>query len=136
MNNEKLNTIIHTLSDDIEGDLGQWRFSVDSVSFYCITDVLHNRMRIISPIADIQNVSAEQMQKCLEANFHTALDIKYAISEGVMWATFIHPLKELTDNQVVSAITQVYSGVMTFGTYYSSGSLSFPTSDQRKSSQN
>ena len=72
----------------------------------------------------------------MKANFHTALDARYAISDGILWAAFIHPLKELTTEQVKSAITQVYSCARTFGTHYSGGTLIFPTDEERKSKNN
>lgn len=85
-------------------------------------------MRIISPITEVTEISSEQILKCMEANFHTALDTKYAISNGVLWSVFIHPLKELSQKQVIDAISQVYSSVRTFGTTYSSSNLIFPKS--------
>lgn len=136
MDNDKLNSIFYTVSDTIQGQDGQWQFVIDSVMFYCLTDKLHNRMRIIAPIMPEGDVSQDELKKCMEANFHTALDIRYALSDGVVWSAFIHPLKELTKEQVISALSQVYSGVKTFGTHYSSGELSFPTNEERKSSQN
>ena len=136
MNNEKLNAIIYTLSDDIEGANGQWQFIIDSTLFICLTDELHNRMRIISPIEKMENVSDQSLVRCMEANFHTALDVRYSISDGVLWSAFIHPLKELTKEQVISGLSQVYSCVKTFGTTYSSGALSFPTSDERDAQKN
>jgi hypothetical protein len=42
------------------------------------------------------------------------LDAKYAISDEILWAVFIHPLKELSDKQISSAIKQVYSSAITF----------------------
>ena len=72
----------------------------------------------------------------MEANFHSALDARYAISDGILWAAFIHPLQELTKDQVISAISQVYSTVQTFGTYYSSGELSFPTQGEEDAQRN
>jgi len=59
------------------------------------------------------------------------LDSKYAIGEGLVWSAFIHPLGELTEDQFLSAVSQVYSGVQTFGTYYSSGVLNFPKKEDR-----
>ena len=85
-------------------------------------------MRIISPITETSKITAEQIFKCMEANFHTALDIKYAISNDILWSAFIHPLKELSQKQVIDAISQVYSSVKTFGTSYSSSNLIFPKS--------
>jgi hypothetical protein len=136
MNNQKLNAIIYTLSDQIEGTPGNWQFAIDSTLFICLTDELHNRMRIISPIAEIKDLTQVQIMDCMEANFHTALDVRYSISDGVMWSAYIHPLKELTKDQVISGLSQVYSCVKTFGSTYSSGALNFPTSEQRDIQQN
>ena len=89
-------------------------------------------MRIISPISQVSDIEELQIKKCLEANFHSALDAKYAISDEIIWSTFIHPLKELTKDQVISAISQVYSCNRTFGGSYSSGLLSFPSKKERE----
>lgn len=132
MDNDKLNSIIYTLSDRVEGSLGNWQFVIDSVLFICLTDQNYNRMRIISPIEKVENISEEQIMECMEANFHTALDVKYAISDKILWGAFIHPLKELTIEQVMSAISQVYSSVKTFGSTYSSGALNFPKTEEEK----
>lgn len=126
MNNEKLGTIIEQMSEAIEGEAGAWQFVIDSVLFICITDEKHNRMRIMAPVIEEVKMTDEQLKKCMEANFHTVLDSKYALSDEILWSVFIHPLKELSEAQVLDAISQVYSGARTFGTYYSSGSLSFP----------
>ena len=126
MSNKILNKLFHQLTEDIEGTDGAWQFSVDSTLFLCLTDENNNRMRIISPITEISKVSKEEMLKCMEANFHTALDVKYAVSEDILWSVFIHPLKELTKEQVISALAQVYSAANTYGSTYSSGLLSFP----------
>ena len=129
MNNEELDIIFKNLSKVIRGAYGNWELEIDSTRFICLTDEYHNRMRIISPITEVSNVDSEQIIKCMEANFHTALDTKYAISNGIVWSVFIHPLKELSQQQVIDAISQVYSSVKTFGSSYSSGNLIFPKSD-------
>jgi hypothetical protein len=136
MNNDKLNGIIYTLSDTVQGENGNWQFIIDDLAFLCLTDQLHNRMRIISPIAEMGEVTDEELLRCMEANFHSALDARYAISDGVLWAAFIHPLQELTKDQVISGISQVYSTAQTFGTYYSSGALSFPNQGEQDAQQN
>lgn len=132
MTNEKLHTIFTEISQEMEGTKGSWQFIIDSTYFICLTDETHNRMRIISPIIETTEMNTDQIGKCMEANFHTVLDTKYAISDGVLWSVFIHPLAELTEEQVLSAILQVYSGAKTFGTHYSSGLLSFPKNEEKK----
>ena len=131
MTNEKLNEIIREISPLVEGGNGNWQFTIDSTYFVCLTDENHNRMRIISPIMEVGDLTTDEMSKCMEANFHSMLDSKYAIGEGLVWSAFIHPLGELTEDQFLSAVSQVYSGVQTFGTYYSSGVLNFPKKEDR-----
>ena len=126
MNNDKLQDIYTSISDSIQGNKGAWQFFVKEVQLVSFTDSTHNRMRIISPIADSNSLDDKLIKAALVANFHTALDVKYAVSEGVLWAVFIHPLKELTEHQVRDALSQVYHANINFGTTFSSTSLSFP----------
>lgn len=100
-------------------------FKKNDIKLICVTDSVANRMRIISPISKIEDLLVEQVLASLAANFHTALDVKYAISEGVMWSVFIHPLKELSREQVENAIIQVYNANVNFGTTYQSTGLIF-----------
>ncbi|WP_299223536.1 hypothetical protein [uncultured Psychroserpens sp.] len=130
MDNKKLQEIFVSVSDSIQGNEGAWQFSIKDVKFLSFTDTNHNRMRIISPIADAKSLSDELIQSALVANFHTALDVKYAVSEGILWVVFIHPLKELSELQVRSAISQVYYGNINFGTTFASTSLTFPWTNQ------
>lgn len=131
MNNEKLNTIYTTVSDSIQGSKGAWQFFINEIPLMSLTDTNHNRMRIISPIADSNSLTDELIKAALVANFHTALDVKYAVSDGVLWSVFTHPLKELTEAQVKDAVSQVYYANITFGTTFSSTSLTFPGSLNR-----
>lgn len=126
MNNEKLQEIYTAVSDSINGRLGGWQFFVNNTPIISITDENHNRMRIISPIREANNLNEELVRAALVANFHTALDVKYAVSEGILWSVFIHPLKELTQHQVEDAVSQVYEANKNFGTTFASTSLSFP----------
>ena len=126
MNNSKLDEIFKTVCDSVSGGNGVWEFQLDSLKMLCITDQVNNRMRIISPVAELKDISQEQIMEAMEANFHSALDVKYAIANDIMWVAFIHPLRELTEFQVVSAVTQVFNARITFGTLYTSTELTFP----------
>ena len=126
MNNEKLENIYTSVSDSISGKAGAWQFFIKQLPIMSITDANHNRMRIISPIADSNSLSDDLIKSALVANFHTALDVKYAVSDGILWSVFIHPLKELSEDQVKDAVSQVYYANINFGTTFASTSLSFP----------
>lgn len=132
MDNKKLETILSVISDTIVGHQGAWEFLVNGMSMMCLTDEFHNRMRIVTPVAEMKDVTDEQMRAAMEGNFHSALDVKYAISNDVMWVAYIHPLKELTKDQLLDAVSQVYNGARTFGTIYSSTELAFPKTEEEQ----
>ena len=59
------------------------------------------------------------------ANFDRALDAKYAISRGYLWAVFVHPLRELSEPQLCDAVHQVATLAENYGGTYSSSDLVF-----------
>ena len=133
-NNTQLDSLISMVGDSIQGIEGMWQFQFKGRHLWVITDEDHNRMRIISPIALIEDLEKEHIMNAMTANFHTALDVKYAISEELMWAVFIHPLQELQHHQFVDAILQVFLAAENFGSTYASTELIFPGGEGRKES--
>ena len=83
-------------------DRGSWQFTISERVVIIVTDQLNNRMRIISPVSKADGIPPELMKRLMQANFDTALDARYAIARGVIWATFIHPLRALHDRQFIS----------------------------------
>ncbi len=75
---------------------------------------------------EAEQLTQELMLNSLVANFHTTLDVKYAVSDEILWAVFIHPLKELSEQQLRDAISQVCHADLTFGTTFSSTDQVFP----------
>jgi len=126
MSNDKLDVIYTSISDSINGRSGAWQFYVKDIQMISITDSIHNRMRIMSPIMDSSGLTDDLIKAAMIANFHTALDVKYAVTDGVLWSVFIHPLKELSEHQVKDAVSQVYNANVNFGTTFASTGLSFP----------
>lgn len=125
MDNNKLQEIIQKNADTLDGISGNWKFLYKEIPMLCVTDQNNNRMRIISPITESDNLDKDLLLDAMTANFHSALDVKYAISNGILWSAFVHPLKELSTEQVESAISQVYYAAKTFGTTFSSTELIF-----------
>ncbi len=126
MNPKDLSRIISKISDTSITTGNTIRFAYKQRPLICVYDENANRMRIISPIVETKDLEEKHLLNALVANFHSALDIKYALSDEVMWAVFIHPLRELTEHQVTDAINQVYTASITFGSTYSSTNLVFP----------
>lgn len=132
MSAQKLSALITQVSDTITTNGNSIQFMFKQRPLYCIYDENANRMRIISPIVETKDLEEEQLLNALVANFHSALDVKYALSDEIMWSVFIHPLKELNDHQVLDAIHQVHAASITFGSTYSSTNLVFPGNTKKK----
>lgn len=132
MTSEKLQELISQVSDTVVTNGNNIQFMYKERPLICVYDENANRMRIISPIVETKDLAEEQLLNMLVANFHSALDVKYALSDEVIWSVFIHPLKELADHQVLDAIDQVHAASITFGTTYSSTNLVFPGNTKKK----
>lgn len=117
--------IIRELARDVRSRGNVMEFVFDDVPMTCIYDTGHDRMRVVAGVTETSKVSQEQRAIILEADFHTALDARYATSKGILYAAFIHPLSPLQDKELRSGLSQVASLVKTFGTTYSSGELAF-----------
>ena len=125
MDNVKIGEIISNISEKVEGTAGSWNFVYGEQILFVITDEAHNRMRIFTPIAEQKEIGTEELEKMLEANFHAALDAKYALYSGFVVSIFTHPLGELTPEQFKDAVKQVAIAGQNFGTTYSSTDLIF-----------
>lgn len=132
MTPEKLVALIEEVSDTTFVRQNSIQFKIKDGLLICIYDENANRMRIISPIAELKDVEEGDILNAMVANFHTALDVKYALSDEVVWSVFTHPLKELNEKQVLDAIQQVYAASVTFGSTFSSTDLIFPGNTQPK----
>lgn len=130
MTTTKIGNLLNSVSDDIIKSENQWHFKIKEIPLVCIVDSNHNRMRIISPIAESDSLSSELKTATLAANFHSTLDVRYAIADNVLWSVFVHPLKELTEQQTLDAVNQVYHASKNFGSSFSSSSLVFPERKQ------
>lgn len=132
MSSDKLKELITQVSDTTVLNGNSIQFVYKETLLICVYDENANRMRIITPVIKKEDLEEDQLLNAMVANFHSALDVKYALSDEVIWSVYIHPLKELTDHQVLDAIDQVYLAAMTFGSSYSSTSLLFPGNTKKK----
>lgn len=102
-----------------------WTLNVGAFPVLIQTQASANRMRIVAYIAEQSDIDPEQLVDMLEANYHSALDARYALADGYVVAAFLHPFKELDGNQFVLGMYQVISCAETFGSYYSGGTMVF-----------
>lgn len=122
----KLFEIIEQEADTVKVNGNSYQFMLNEAVLICVFDENANRMRIISPVVKLEEIGEDEILNALVANFHSALDVKYALSDEIIWSVYTHPLKELSEPQVVDAIQQVYAAALTFGSSYSSTNLVFP----------
>ncbi|QLG46479.1 hypothetical protein [Costertonia aggregata] len=132
MNPDRLKDLIIKASDTLVSNGNSHQFIYKARPLICVYDEKANRMRIVSPIIKREEIGEEEILNALVANFHLALDVKYALSDEIIWSVFIHPLKELSDHQILDAIEQVHAASVTFGSTYSSTTLVFPGNTKKK----
>jgi len=130
MTQDGLHGVIKAYASDVRVTGSMAEFVYEEVQLLCISDPRHDRIRIMAPIVRVAEVEPKLLHVLLAANFHTALDARYALSDGVVYAVYLHPLGSLQEAQVQSAIRQVASLYNTFGSTFSSGELVFPGGDE------
>ncbi|MEO1706364.1 MAG: hypothetical protein AAFR69_01390 [Pseudomonadota bacterium] len=110
-------------------------FRVAGVEVTLVYDINANRMRLVSPVVRVGEINDEVLVRLMQANFDSALDARYAVAQGVVWSTFIHPLGSLTLDDFASGIGQTVNLVSTYGSSYSSGALIFGGGDSAAQQQ-
>ncbi|MCW5517434.1 hypothetical protein [Muriicola sp. Z0-33] len=132
MHPEKIKELIVQVADTVQSNGNTLQFLYKERMLICIYDENANRMRIITPIVEREQLNEDQILNALVANYHSALDVKYALSDEIIWSVFTHPLKELYPHQVLDAIDQIWAAANTFGTTYSSTHLVFPGNTKKQ----
>jgi len=123
MTQAKLAEQIERIAGEVKVTNHVIEFSYNGVQMACISDTTHDRMRLITPVANGEALGAADLQVLMIANFHTTLDARYALSKGVVYATFLHPLSPLTTEELESALRQVSALARNFGSSFSSDEL-------------
>jgi len=124
-NNRRLQAMLSRLVQDVQGRPGMWTIQHLGVSMMVLTSEQHDRMRIMAMAGDEGIVAKADLSLLMQANFEKALDARYSIFQGKLWAAYLHPLGTLTETELTSALRQVATLVKTYGTTYSSSNLQF-----------
>ena len=132
MTSAALERILKTMEPNIEGSSGRWVMLRDGVPVLIWGNESHNRIRAMAPVAEVERIDQQVLMRMMEANFATALDVRYAVFEGIVWAVFGHPLDSLRERDLVSGLQQVVSLAKTAGTTYLSSDLKFGPSYEEK----
>ena len=121
--------IVQALDPDAAVSGAGFSFTIDDIPVLIVTDVAANRMRAMVPIRSADGMTADEMQRVMQANFDTALDARYAVAGGRLWGVYLHPFKELERDQLISGIAQTVNVAKTYGTLYTSGAGQFGAGD-------
>lgn len=129
---EEMSDVVQRLDPEAEGGDSHWSFKIEEVRLTLVYDEDRDRMRVVAVIAPVNELTPEQIVRCLQANFDSALDARYALANGALWSAFIHPLGSLDRGELISGIGQTVNLVTSFGTTYSSGALVYGGGDSQR----
>ena len=105
------------------------RVTIEDVPVIIVTDPRADRMRAMTAIRSTDDIDPAELLRLMQANFDTALDARYAVANGRLWATFIHPLSPLERDQFISGLGQVVNLALTYGSLYTGGAMAFSGGD-------
>lgn len=126
---DDLEITISSIDENYQREDSYIRFHVSDIEVTVVADANADRMRIMIPVIPAEAMDEELLVRVMQANFDSALDARYAIGQGILWSTFIHPLSSLTENDFLSAIGQTINTATSFGTSFSSGALVYGGGD-------
>ena len=129
MTADRLGKIALALDPAARVSLRGVEMTIADVPMLIIMDPFADRMRAMVPIRDASAMTTEELARVMQANFDTALDARYAIAQGRLWAVFIHPLSPLKRDQLISGLGQTVNIALTYGSAYSGGAMSFGGGD-------
>jgi len=126
---DRMEAILTALDPDVERAGPAFRLTVGDVPLLVVTDDRADRMRAMVPIRSAEGLSDTDLMRMMQANFDTALDARYAVAEGRVWAVFIHPLSPLKRDQLISGLGQTVNLAVSYGSLFSSGAGQFGRGD-------
>jgi hypothetical protein len=95
-----------------------WTFYYGGARVALVADPTHDQMRLFTVVAEPQQFSDGQLEAMLEANFQRSHEAKYALDRGKVLAVFCHRLSDLSEEMLLSGLSQVMQLLLTFGTSY------------------
>ena len=126
---ERLATLIAFLDEESTRNGNVIEFTIKGTKIILVADPAADRMRLVVGIAKEEDLTPDLMKRLLQANFDSALDARYGIAQGILWATFIHPLSSLGEGEFISGVVQTVNIALTYGSSFSSGFFTFGGGD-------
>ena len=129
MTTASIGKLLDAYLSDVQGQPGFWRGEREQVQLFVFSDDEHDRMRIMAPIGELQDLKPDVLQVLLQANYDRALDAKYAMRGRELWSVSVHPLATLAPDDFASFLDQVVKLVKNTGSTYASSDLVFGGGD-------
>ena len=125
MTTATIDKILDQYLTELDGRPGFWRGMRDEVQLFVLSDDSHDRMRIMAPIGELEEVESDLLQVLLQANYDRALDAHYAMRGKEVWSVSVHPLATLAPDDFASFLDQVVRLVKNTGSSFASSDLMF-----------
>lgn len=126
---ERMGAIVQAIDPEAQVFETGFQLTIEDIPVIIVSDPRADRMRAMVPIRSAEGLEPEELMRLMQANFDTALDARYAVANGRLWGTFIHPLSPLEREQLISALIQTVNLARTYGTLYSGGAQTFGGGD-------
>ncbi len=121
--------IVFALDDKAVSQGNLFQLTIEEAPVLIITDPANDRMRAMVPIRSAEGLTEDELMRMMRANFDTALDARYAVAQGQVWAVFIHPLAALERDQFILGLGQTVNVAKTYGSLYTGGAMQFGGGD-------
>lgn len=131
MTPERMFEILQAVDEGAAAQGNMIQVTIEEIPVLIVFDPRADRMRAITPIRSADGLGPEDLTRMMQSNFDTALDARYAVAQGKLWAAFIHPLGPLDKNGLLSGLGQVVNLALSYGSTYSSGALTFGGGDSQ-----
>lgn len=125
MNTADINNALRRLVDGFRDRDGLWALQYGDIPLHIVTDTPADRLRIFAPVTGVDLGDSAILFRLLRANFETALDARYCIWRGTLYAAFMSPMASLEEAAFIDGLEQVVTLVKTTGDTYSSTGLRF-----------
>ena len=129
MTPERLLNIITDVDPEASATPRGIELTIDDIPILVVFAPQADRMRAMVPIASVEDVTPEEMERMMQANFDTALDARYAVAQGRVWGVYLHPLAALEREQFLSGLAQTVNLARTYGSLYTGGANVFGGGD-------
>lgn len=122
---EAIRRVLEEVAIDVGGADGQFTARYRNTRLVVYVNQTHGRLRIMTPVQAERDLTAQDLRILLNANYGRALDARYAIGDGVVWALFNRPLEGIDRATFLDGLDQVANLKKNFGTSYRSTNLTF-----------